>query len=128
MIANIILHNTRKYSCIYICPLQKSALIFFYCWLFVVALVFIRSFWRWQRVFTGPSVYLYWHPREEALGLYTTSAAQATFEEDIKGSIETGKLADFVVISDDFFTVDAEKIKDNTIVKTVVGGKAAYEK
>lgn len=66
--------------------------------------------------------------REEALRLYTTAAAHATFEEDIKGSIEPGKLADFVVISDDFLTVDEEKIKDITTVKTVVGGKTVYEK
>ena len=49
--------------------------------------------------------------------------------EDIleAGSITPGKLADFVVLSDDPDTIDAEKIKDVKIVRTVVGGNTAYE-
>lgn len=66
--------------------------------------------------------------REEALRLYTISAAHYNFEEDVKGMIEPGKLADFVVLSDDVLSVDAEKIKDITAEKTVVGGKVVYKK
>ena len=45
----------------------------------------------------------------------------------MKGSITAGKLADFVVLSDDLFTVDVEKIKDLEIVRTVVGGNTVYQ-
>ena len=48
-------------------------------------------------------------------------------EEGIKGSITAGKLADFVVLADDFHTVDKAKIKDIQIVRTVVGGKTVYQ-
>src|SRR6266478_9097108 len=45
----------------------------------------------------------------------------------IKGSITSGKLADFVVLSDNLFTVDKQKIKDLQIVRTVVGGNTVYQ-
>ena len=45
----------------------------------------------------------------------------------IKGSSTPGKLADFVVLSDDLFTVDRGKIKDIQIVRTVVGGSTVYQ-
>jgi predicted amidohydrolase YtcJ len=45
----------------------------------------------------------------------------------VKGSISIGKLADFVVLSDDIFRVDESKIKDVQIVRTVVGGKTVYQ-
>ena len=61
--------------------------------------------------------------RQEALKLYTTYAAHISFEEDLKGSIEPGKLADFVVLSDDLLTVPEENIKDIEVLMTVVGGK-----
>src|SRR6266446_5316971 len=64
---------------------------------------------------------------EEALRVNTINGAYNSHEESIKGSITPGKLADFVVLSDDLFTVDKEKIKDVKIVRTVVGGKAVYE-
>src|SRR5262245_8960558 len=64
---------------------------------------------------------------DEALQINTLNGAYASFEENIKGSITPGKLADFVVLSDDLHSVDKEKIKDIKIVRTVVGGKTVYE-
>jgi len=66
--------------------------------------------------------------RQEALKLYTTYAAHISFEEDLKGSIEPGKLADFVVLSDDLLTVPEENIKDIEVLTTVVGGKVVYDR
>jgi hypothetical protein len=65
--------------------------------------------------------------REEALRLYTSSAAFYNFDEDVKGSIEPGKLADVVVISDDILSCPEEAIKDIKAVITIVGGKIVYE-
>ena len=64
---------------------------------------------------------------EEALRVNTINGAYNSHEEAIKGSITPGKLADFVVFSDDFFTVEKEKIKDIQIVRTVVGGSTVYQ-
>jgi predicted amidohydrolase YtcJ len=64
---------------------------------------------------------------EEALGVNTLNGAYNSHEEAIKGSITPGKLADFVVLSDDLFTIDQEKIKDIQIVRTVVGGSTVYQ-
>ena len=64
---------------------------------------------------------------EEALRLYTQNGAYASFEEDIKGSIEVGKLADLVVLSHDITTVDPFAIIDIPIEQTVIGGRAVYE-
>jgi hypothetical protein len=64
---------------------------------------------------------------DEALQVNTINGAYASFEEHIKGSITAGKLADFVVLAEDPHTVDPEKIKDIQIVRTVVGGTAAYQ-
>ena len=65
--------------------------------------------------------------REEAVRLITTSNAHLTFEENIKGSIETGKLADLVVLSDDIMTCPATCIRDANIVLTMVGGQIVFE-
>jgi predicted amidohydrolase YtcJ len=64
---------------------------------------------------------------EEALRVNTINGAYNSHEEAIKGSITPGKLADFVVLSDDLFAVDKEKIKDLQIVRTVVGGTTVYK-
>jgi predicted amidohydrolase YtcJ len=64
---------------------------------------------------------------EEALRVNTLNGAYNSHEEANKGSITPGKLADFVVLSDDLFTVDKEKIKDIQIVRTVVGGSTVYQ-
>jgi predicted amidohydrolase YtcJ len=72
-----------------------------------------------------------WFPEEkltveEALRAYTQGSAYAAFEEKEKGTIAAGKLADFVVFSDDLFSIPPEKIKDARVVMTVVGGKVVY--
>ncbi len=64
----------------------------------------------------------------EAVRAYTLGSAYAEFQEDVKGSIEPGKLADFVMISDDIFTIDPIKIRDAKVMLTVVSGKVVFEK
>jgi predicted amidohydrolase YtcJ len=63
---------------------------------------------------------------DEAIRVNTIHGAYASFEESIKGSISTGKLADFVILADDPHSVSPEKIKDIQIVRTVVGGTTMY--
>ncbi len=65
--------------------------------------------------------------REEAVRLTTISNAHLTFEEDSKGSIESGKLADLVVLADDIMTCPETCIRDADVVMTMVGGKIVYE-
>lgn len=65
---------------------------------------------------------------EEALKAYTAGSAYAAFQENEKGSISPGKLADLVVLSDDLFSIPPEKIKDAQVDMTVVGGRVVYRK
>jgi len=64
--------------------------------------------------------------REEALRARTLDAAYAAFEEDIKGSLETGKLADVTVLSKDILTVPDDEILDTRVLYTIVGGEVRY--
>ncbi|MDH5760259.1 MAG: amidohydrolase [Gemmatimonadota bacterium] len=64
----------------------------------------------------------------EAITGYTRHAAWFTFEERTKGSLEPGKLADLVVLSDDLLTIDPERIMDVEVEMTVVGGKVLYRR
>ena len=64
--------------------------------------------------------------REEALRMWTLNAAYLSFEENTKGSIEPGKLADFVVISKDFLSCPVDEIKEIEALRTVVDGKVVY--
>ena len=62
----------------------------------------------------------------EALLVYTWNGAYNSHEENAKGSIAPGKLADFVILADDPHRVDPRKIKDIAIVRTVAGGRTTY--
>jgi len=64
--------------------------------------------------------------RYEALKLITTGSAWMSGEEKVKGTIQRGQYADFVVLPEDVFTVDAERIKRLESVLTVVNGKVVY--
>ena len=64
----------------------------------------------------------------EALVGYTRLAAHLTFEEDLKGTIEIGKLADLVVLSRDLLTIDPERTTDTEVDLTVLGGRVVYER
>ena len=64
---------------------------------------------------------------EQALAMYTTNAAYASHEEDIKGSITPGKLADMVLLSDDPTRLEAEAIKDIKVEMTIIGGEVVWE-
>ena len=64
---------------------------------------------------------------DQAIKCSTINGAYHTFEENIKGSITAGKLADYVIFAEDMHTIDPEKIKDVKIVQTMVGGTARYQ-
>ncbi|NUM62433.1 MAG: amidohydrolase family protein, partial [Ignavibacteriaceae bacterium] len=63
---------------------------------------------------------------EDAVKCYTLNSAYASFEEKIKGSIEVGKLADFVVLSDDIFSIDPDEIKNVEVEMTIFNGEIVY--
>lgn len=62
----------------------------------------------------------------EAVRYYTYGPAYASFEENIKGSLEVGKLADFVVLSDNILEIEAPQILTTRILYTIVGGKIVF--
>jgi hypothetical protein len=66
--------------------------------------------------------------RPEALSAYTLNAAYGAFEENIKGSIEAGKLADFTILSGDIMTVPESELLDVQIEQTIVGGNTTYQR
>jgi len=65
--------------------------------------------------------------REEALRAYTVDAAYAAFEEEIKGTLAPGYLADIVVLSKDIMTVPDEEILDSRVVYTILAGKMVLQ-
>jgi predicted amidohydrolase YtcJ len=74
-----------------------------------------------------------WHPeqavsREQALKMFTIAPAYAAFEEQDKGSIEVGKLADLTVLSKDIMKIPAPEILTTTCAMTVIGGEIVFER
>ena len=65
---------------------------------------------------------------EDAVKCYTLNSAYAAFEENIKGSIEPGKLADFVVLNENIFKIPHENIKDVKVDMTVFDGEIIYRR
>ena len=66
--------------------------------------------------------------RLEALKTYTINAAFAAFEEDIKGSLTVGKLADITVLSKDVMTIPEDEISSTEVAHTIVGGRVMYSR
>jgi predicted amidohydrolase YtcJ len=66
--------------------------------------------------------------REQALRLYTINNAYLHREEKRKGSLEVGKLADFILIDRDIFTCPVDDIRDTRVLLTVVGGRIVYDR
>jgi len=64
----------------------------------------------------------------DAIRVYTWNGAYITFEEDVKGSVEPGKLADFAVLDTDILACDPEKIVKTKVLMTIVDGEVVYER
>ncbi|MHB8095297.1 MAG: amidohydrolase [Candidatus Aminicenantales bacterium] len=74
-----------------------------------------------------------WFPEQkltmaEAIGLFTAGAAYASNEENIKGTLEPGKLADMIVLSKDLFTIEPEEILTTEVLATILGGRIVYQR
>mgnify|MGYP000524511969 CR=1 FL=1 len=65
---------------------------------------------------------------EEAIRGYTLTGAYLNFEEDIKGSLEPGKLADMIVLSEDLLTIDPDRIMEVEVEQTYVDGKLVFDR
>ncbi len=63
----------------------------------------------------------------QALRIGTVNGARSSFDEDVKGSITMGKLADFVILAEDPHEIDPDRIKEIQVVRTVVGGRTMHE-
>ncbi|MDH6574658.1 amidohydrolase [Kitasatospora sp. MAP5-34] len=87
-----------------------------------IAFLHTRQTWKWGPVNAGEAL-----SREQALRMLTINNAYVTFEEDRKGSLEPGKLADLVVLSDDLMTVPAELIAGIRALVTMVGGQLVHQ-
>ena len=60
--------------------------------------------------------------------MFTIWGSYAVFEEDIKGSIEVGKLADFTIFSKDLMTIPEEEIMSSEVLMTIVDGRVVYSR
>lgn len=74
-----------------------------------------------------------WMPKQrltimDAVKMFTVKPAYSSFEEDVKGTLELGKYADMVILSDDIFKTETNRIKDIKIEKTIIGGKIVFER
>jgi predicted amidohydrolase YtcJ len=64
---------------------------------------------------------------EETVRAYTYGSAYAEFQENVKGTITVGKLADLVILSDDIFTINSNNIRNAKVLTTIVDGKVVFE-
>jgi predicted amidohydrolase YtcJ len=64
---------------------------------------------------------------EEAVRAYTVGSAYAEFQDSVKGTITTGKLADLVILSSDIFKIDANEIENVKVLVTIMNGRVVYE-
>jgi len=63
----------------------------------------------------------------EGLRVLSANGAHASFEEDLKGTLSPGKLADMVILDGDPAAIDPEKIKDISVAQTIVGGEVRHQ-
>jgi predicted amidohydrolase YtcJ len=73
-----------------------------------------------------------WFPEQkitvdEAVRAFTWGSAYAEFQDKEKGTLEIGKLADMIVLSDDIFSIDPANIANAKVLTTIVDGKVVYE-
>jgi predicted amidohydrolase YtcJ len=64
---------------------------------------------------------------EQAIQAYTLGAAIAGRREKTQGSLESGKLADLIIVSQDLFKIDPHQVRKTEVLLTMVGGKVVYE-